>query len=141
MDVNSPEVIDKILHQTKTIAVIGLSSDPTRPSHAVSSYMQSRGYRVIPINPNESEVLGEKAYARLTDVPETVDLVNIFRRTEDAGCHVDEAMTAGVPAVWLQEGVLDHEAAERAHRAGLAVVIDRCILKEHLRFKTRSRDS
>ena len=135
MEVNSPEAIEKILDETKTIAVVGLSSDPSRPSYGVSSYMQSMGYRVIPVNPSESEVLGEKAYPSLADVPETIDLVNIFRRSNEAGRHVDEAISVGVRAVWLQEGVIDHEAAMKAADAGLDVVMDRCILKEHMRRK------
>ena len=135
MEVNSPEGIERILDETKTIAVVGLSSDSSRPSHGVSSYMQSMGYRVIPVNPSESEVLGEKVYPSLADVPESIDLVNIFRRSEEAGRHVDEAINAGARAVWLQEGVIDHNAAMRAANAGLDVVMDRCILKEHMRRK------
>src|SRR5262245_10339714 len=111
MQINNPEVIDQILRDTKTIAVVGLSSDPTRPSNSVSRYMQSHGYRIIPVNPNETETLGEKAYAGLEDVPGGVDLVNIFRRSEEAGQHVDEAIRIGARGVWLQEGVIDGEAA------------------------------
>jgi predicted CoA-binding protein len=136
MEINSEEVIRAILDQAKTIAVVGLSSDQSRPSYGVSSYMQSRGYKVIPVNPNESQVLGEKAYSRLSEVPERIDLVNIFRRSDQAGHHVDEAISIGAKAVWLQEGVIDAEAAERANRAGLNVVMDRCVLKEHLREKS-----
>jgi len=95
--------------------------------------MQSHGYRIIPVNPNETSVLGEKAYAELEDVPEKIDLVNIFRRSADAGEHVDEAIRLGAKGVWLQEEVIDEEAARRAVDAGLAVVMDRCILKEHLK--------
>ena len=135
MEVNSPESIRKILDETKTIAVVGLSSDPSRPSYGVSSYMQSMGYRVIPVNPSESQVLGEKAYPSLADVAETIDLVNIFRRSEEAGRHVDEAINVGARAVWLQEGVIDHNAARKAVSSGLDVVMDRCILKEHMRRK------
>lgn len=133
MQINDPEVIDSILDEAKTIAVVGLSSDATRASNSVSRYMQARGYRIIPVNPNEHEVLGEKAYARLEDVPEKVELVNIFRRSEEAGRHVDEAIQIGARGVWLQEGVVDEEAAQRALEAGLAVVMDRCILKEHFK--------
>lgn len=133
MQVNQPEVIDEILRDTKTIAVVGLSSDPARPSNSVSRYMQSHGYRIVPVNPNEIEIFGEKAYARLVDVPDGVDLVNIFRRSEEAGQHVDEAIRIGARSVWLQEGVIDEEAARRALEAGLAVVMDRCILKEHVK--------
>ncbi len=138
MEINSQETIRKILEETKTIAVVGLSSSAARASRGVSSYMQSRGYRIIPVNPNETEVLGERAYARLEDVPEKVDLVNIFRRSEEAGLHVDEAISIGARAVWLQEEVIDEVAAERAARAGLLVVMDRCILKEH---NKKSRES
>jgi uncharacterized protein len=133
VEINSPEVIDEILRETKTIAVIGLSSDPARPSNSVSQYMNACGYRIVPVNPNEPEVFGEKSYARLEDVPDSVDLVNIFRRSEEAGRHVDEAIRIGARGVWLQEGVIDEEAARRALQAGLSVVMDRCILKEHVK--------
>lgn len=132
MQVNDPESIARMLG-AKTIAVVGLSSDPSRASHSVSRYMQSNGYRIIPINPNETSVLGEKAYPRLSDVPEQVDLVDIFRRSEEAGQHVDEAIRIGARGVWLQEGVVDAEAAGRAFDAGLDVAMDLCILKEHLK--------
>jgi predicted CoA-binding protein len=131
--INSDETISNILNETKTIAVVGLSSDPVRPSHSVSRYMQRQGYRIIPINPNETSVLGERAYARLADVPEKIDLVDIFRRSDEAGLHVDEAIAMGVRAVWLQEEVIDEAAARRALDAGLDVVMDRCILKEHIK--------
>jgi predicted CoA-binding protein len=133
MQINSLEVINRILDDCRTIAVVGLSSSPIRPSHGVASYMQQHGYRIIPVNPNETEVLGEKAYASLADVPEKIDLVDIFRRSEEAGKAVDEAIAVGAKAVWLQEGVIDHEAAQRAIDAGLLVVMDRCWLKEHVR--------
>ena len=135
MQINGPEVIDQMLSETRTIAVVGLSSDSARASNRVSRYMQSHGYRIIPVNPNESNVLGEKAYAQLEDVPEKIDLVNIFRRSEEAGRHVDEAIRLSAKAVWLQEGVIDEDAARRALDAGLDVVMDRCILKEHLKRK------
>ena len=99
--------------------------------------MQRHGYRVIPVNPNEREVLGEKAYASLAEVPEKIDLVDIFRRSEEAGKAVEEAIAIGAKAVWLQEGVIDHEAAQRAHDAGLLVVMDRCWLKEHAKSAKR----
>ena len=133
MQINDPETIDRILTETKTIAVVGLSSDGTRASNSVSRYMQSRGYRIIPVNPNEATVLGEKSYARLEDVPDKIDLVDIFRRSEEAGQHVDEAIRIGARGVWLQEGVIDEEAARRAIEARLDVVMDRCILKEHVK--------
>ena len=133
MPINSDETITKILNEAKTIAVVGLSSDPIRPSNSVSRYMQQQGYRIIPINPNESSVFGERAYATLAEVPEKIDLVNIFRRSHEAGHHVDEAIMLGTPAVWLQEMVIDEAAAQRALDAGLDVVMDRCILKEHIK--------
>jgi hypothetical protein len=134
MNINDPAVIAKILRECRTIAVVGLSSDPYRPSYGVARYMQQHGYRIIPINPNESQVCGERAYANLSEVPEKIDLVNIFRRSDQAGAHVDEAMRIAAKAVWLQEGVIDRAAAERALAAGLSVVMDRCMLKEHARL-------
>ena len=133
MPINDPDAIETMLRDAKTIAVIGISSDASRASNSVSRYMQSQGYRIIPVNPNETSVLGEKAYAQLEDVPNEIDLVDIFRRSEEAGQHVDEAIRIGAPAVWLQEGVIDEAAAKRAVDAGLLVVMDRCILKEHAR--------
>jgi len=133
VQINDPKVIDQILIDAKTIAIVGLSSDASRASNSVSRYMQSHGYRIIPVNPNETSVLGEKAYAQLEDVPGKIDLVDIFRRSEEAGQHVDEAIRVGARCVWLQEGVIDQDAARRALDAGLAVVMDRCILKEHLK--------
>jgi predicted CoA-binding protein len=133
LEINSREAIEKILDECKTVAVVGLSSDPGRPSHGVSSYMRRRGYKVIPVNPNETEVFGDKAYGSLADVPDKIDLVDIFRRSSEAGKAVDEAIALGVKAVWLQEGVIDNAAAERALDAGLLVVMDRCWLKEHAR--------
>jgi predicted CoA-binding protein len=135
LEINSPEAIADILDNSKTIAVVGLSSDMSRPSYNVASYMQSHGYRIVPVNPNETEVLGEKSYARLEDVPEKIDLVDIFRRSEEVAAHVDEAIRIGARAVWMQEGVIDLEAAARAQAAGLQVVVDRCILKEHLHYR------
>jgi predicted CoA-binding protein len=133
VSLNNPEVIKKILSETKTIAVVGLSSDPGRASYSVSKYIQSNGYRIIPVNPNESEVLGEKAYPTLQDVPEKIDLVNIFRRAEEAGQFVDQAIALGVKAVWMQDSVIDKAAAQRALDAGLDVVMDDCILRQHIR--------
>ncbi|HNU07711.1 MAG TPA: CoA-binding protein [Pyrinomonadaceae bacterium] len=128
---NELESIRRILDECRTIAVVGLSSDPFRPSHGVAAYMQRGGYRVIPVNPNEKEVLGERSYARLAQVPDPIDLVNIFRRSDAAGEIVDEANAIGAKAVWLQEGVIDESAAKRASEAGLIVVMDRCWLKDH----------
>ena len=133
MELNSSEAIKKILGECRTIAVVGLSSNSRRASHGVSRYMQNQGYRVIPVNPNETEVLGEKAYASLAEVPDKIDLVDIFRRSNEAGRAVDEAIAVGAKAVWLQEGVIDNSAAQRALDAGLMVVMDRCWLKDHAR--------
>jgi uncharacterized protein len=137
-EINDPETIKRILDECRTIAVVGLSSTPTRPSHDVTAYMQRAGYRIIPVNPNEREVLGEKAYASLAEVPEAIDLVDVFRRSEEAGAAVDEAIATGAKAVWLQEGVIDDAAAQRAVDAGLLVVMDRCWLKEHARGGTNN---
>ncbi|HEX3282971.1 MAG TPA: CoA-binding protein [Pyrinomonadaceae bacterium] len=135
MEINSKETIKKILDDCRTIAVVGLSSSPSRPSHGVASYMKRRDYKVIPVNPNETEVFGEKAFASLADVPDKIDLVDIFRRSSEAGTAVDQAIAVGAKAVWLQEGVIDHAAAQRALDAGLLVVMDRCWLKEHARLQ------
>jgi predicted CoA-binding protein len=121
---------EKLLAESKTIAVVGLSGKRLRTSHGVSEYMQSAGYRIIPVNPFEIEVLGEKAWPRLEDVPEKIDIVNIFRRSEFVGPVVDSAIRIGARGVWMQEGVIDESAAQRARAAGLLVVMDRCILKE-----------
>jgi len=133
LEINDPKVIDTILDEMKTIAVVGLSSDASRASNGVSRYMQAHGYRIIPINPNEASVLGERSYSRLEDVPEKIELVDIFRRSEEAGQHVDEAIRLGARGVWLQEGVVDEAAARRALDAGLSVVMNRCLLKEHMK--------
>jgi len=125
--------ISQILKNSRTIAVVGLSSRRHRPSFGVSEYMQSAGYRIIPVNPSETEVLGEKCYARLEDIPEAVDIVNIFRRSEFVPQIVDSAIRIGARWVWMQEGVAHPEAAERARRAGLFVVMNCCILKEHIK--------
>ena len=126
--------IPELLQAARTIAVVGLSSKRARPSHGVSEYMQHAGYRIIPVNPFETEVLGEKAYPNLEAVPEKVDIVNVFRRSEHVPAIVESAIRIGARAVWLQEGVIHEAAAEKARRAGLAVVMDRCILKEHRRM-------
>ncbi len=123
--------IAEILRKCKTIAVVGLSSNPLRSSHEVTEYMQGAGYRIIPVNPNETEVLGEKSYARLEDVPEKVDVVNIFRRAEEVPPVVESAIRIGAKVVWMQLGIENEEAAEKAKVAGLAVVEDACILIEH----------
>jgi predicted CoA-binding protein len=135
LEINSTETIKRILDECRTIAVVGLSSNSWRPSHGVATYMQRAGYRIIPVNPNETEVLGEKAYASLGDLAQQIDLVDVFRRSEEAGTAVDEAIAVGAKAIWLQEGVIDEAAAQRALNAGLLVVMDRCWLKEHARRK------
>jgi uncharacterized protein len=137
MEINSSETIKRILDECRTIAVVGLSSKTTRPSYGVAGYMQRAGYRIIPVNPNETEVLGERVYNALKDVPDQIDLVDVFRRSEEAGAVVDEAIAVGAKAVWLQEGVIDSQAARQAADAGLLVVMDRCWLKEHLRHGKR----
>jgi predicted CoA-binding protein len=126
--------IPDLLRKSRTIAVVGLSSKKFRPSYGVAEYMQEQGYRIIPVNPNESEVLGEKTYRSIEDVPEHIDIVDIFRRSEFVGPIVESAIRVGANAVWMQEGVVDEEAAQKARGAGLAVVMDRCILKEHMRL-------
>jgi len=129
----SIDPIARLLKTSRTIAVVGLSSKPHRPSRGVAAYLQSVGYRIIPVNPNETEVLGEKAYARLEDVPEPVDVVDVFRRPEFVPAIVESAIRIGSRAIWMQEGVIHPEAAEQARRAGLIVVMDACMLKEHVK--------
>jgi predicted CoA-binding protein len=123
--------IRQLLLNAKTIAVVGLSDNPLRPSHGVSAYMQAQGYKIIPVNPNIEEALGEKAYASLAEVPQQIDIVNIFRRPEFVDEIVDQAIRLKIPAVWMQEEVINERAAEKARRAELFVAMDLCILKEH----------
>ena len=123
--------IARILKDCRTIAVVGLSSNPARPSYRVAAYIQSQGHRVIPVNPNETNVLGEPAYPSLDAVPGTIDLVDIFRKSEDVLPIVEEAIARGAKAIWMQEGVMNEQAAVRARESGLLVVMDRCWLKEH----------
>jgi len=122
--------ITELLATAKTVAVVGLSAKPYRASFGVSETLQSSGYRIFPVNPNEAEVLGEKCYARLEDIPEKIDIVDVFRRPEFVPEIVDAAIRIGSRAIWMQEGVEDEPSAERARRAGLFVVMDRCIAKE-----------
>lgn len=129
---SEPDPILALLARTQTIAVVGLSNNPLRPSYGVAAYMQSHGYRIIPVNPRISESLGETSYATLADVPEKIDLVNIFRRSEYVDEIVDQAIQLKAPAVWMQEEVINERAAEKARQAGIFVVMDRCILKEHI---------
>lgn len=126
-----PDPITELLRRSKTIAVVGLSNNPLRPSHGVSAYMQAQGYRIIPVNPEIRGALGEKAYRALLEVPEKIDIVNIFRRPEFVEEVVDQAIQLKVPAIWMQETVIHEEAAEKARKAGILVIMDQCILKEH----------
>ena len=128
---SQPDPIAELLRRSETIAVVGLSCNPLRPSHGVSAYMQNQGYRIIPVNPQIQECLGEKAYASLADVPEKIDIVNIFRRPEFVEEVVDQAIQLKVPAIWMQEDVIHEKAAARARAAEIFVVMDLCILKEH----------
>jgi uncharacterized protein len=123
----------ELLKTSRTIAVVGLSSRRHRPSYGVAEYLQSVGYRVIPVNPVETEVLGEKSYARLEDIPERVDIVDVFRRSEFVPGVVESAIRIGARGVWMQEGVIHPEAAETARQAGLIVMMNACILKEHIK--------
>jgi predicted CoA-binding protein len=128
---SATDEIGELLKQSKTIAVVGLSDSPLRPSYGVSAYMQSHGYHIIPVNPAIKGALGEKAVPTLADVQEKIDIVDVFRRSEFVPEIVDEAIRLKVPAIWLQEGVIHEEAAEKARKAGMLVVMDKCILKEH----------
>jgi uncharacterized protein len=126
--------ISEILHSCRVIAVVGLSAKRFRPSYGVAEYLQRAGYKIIPVNPMETEVLGERAYPDLDAIPGPVDMVDIFRRSEFVPEIVEAAIRKGAKAVWMQEGVIHEAAAERAEAAGLAVVMDRCILKDHRRL-------
>jgi uncharacterized protein len=127
----SPTEIKALLQRAKTIAVVGLSTDPDRPSYSVASYLQANGYRIVPVRPGGGEILGEKVYARVEEIPFAVDVVDHFRKSSQVGAHIEQAIRLRVPAVWMQEGVIDEPAAQRAKDAGLTVVMDRCMLKEH----------
>ncbi|MCL0091982.1 CoA-binding protein [Dehalococcoidales bacterium] len=125
----------EILDSSQVIAVVGLSPKPDRPSYQVASYLKENGYKIIPVNPKASEILGEPSYPDLGSVPEPVDVVNIFRRPEEVPAIVEEAIKIGAKAVWMQEGVINEEAASQAKEAGLLVVMNRCMLKEHQKMK------
>jgi uncharacterized protein len=125
--------ITELLQRAKTIAVVGLTDTPTRPSYGVSHYMRSQGYRIIPVNPNIKQWEGEKAYPSLLDVPEKIDIVNVFRRPDAVPDVVEQAIQIKAPVIWMQEGVIHRDAAEKAMRAGIFVILDRCILKEHIK--------
>jgi uncharacterized protein len=129
--ISQSDPITELLRTAKTIAVVGLSNSPLRPSHGVSAYMQTQGYRIIPVNPQIREALGETAYPSLLDIPEPIDIVNVFRRSELVSETVDQAIQLKVPAIWMQEDVVNQVAAEKARQHGIFVIMDRCILKEH----------
>lgn len=133
LPIADPDPIAELLKKARTIAVVGLSDNPLRASHGVSAYMQSHGYRIIPVNPNISGALGEKAWPRLLDVPEKIDIVNIFRRSAFVEEVVEQAIQLKVPAVWMQEEVINEKAAAKARKAGIFVVMNECILQEHMR--------
>jgi len=124
---NEDDVIARLLREARTIAVVGLSNDPFRPSHGVAAYLQQSGYRIIPVNPNETEVLGEKAYPDLDSVPESIDIVDVFRRSSAVPPVVEAAIRVGAKMVWMQQGVVHEEAAQQARDAGLVVVMDQCL--------------
>ena len=126
--------IAEVLTTYTRVAVVGLSSRPGRPSHGVAKYLKAKGYQIVPVNPNEDEVLGEKAYRSLEEVPSRVEIVEVFRRPEFVPGIVDAAIAVGARVLWLQEGVVHQEAAQTAKEAGLEVIMDRCILKEHIRY-------
>lgn len=128
------DTLRQILEQTRTIAVVGLVDDPTRPSYGVAQYLQRQGYRIVPINPREGQVLGEQSYPNLAAVPFAVDLVDLFRRPEAVGPHVEEAIQTGAKVVWMQLGISNEPAAEQARAAGLQVVQNRCMKIEHARL-------
>ena len=131
--------VQRILKQTKTIAVVGLSDKPDRDSYQIASYLQQQGYRIIPVNPRIKEVLGEKAYPRLRDVPDPVDVVDIFRRSEDVPPIVEDAIAIGAKVVWMQSGIVNEEAAARAEAGGLAVIMNACMRSAHRALKASGR--
>ena len=132
----SSDAVAQILRGVKTIAVVGLSSNPMRASHGVAEYLKTAGYRIIPVNPNETEVLGEKAYARLEDIPEQVDVVDVFRRAEEVPSVAQSAIRIGAKVLWMQLGIENAEAAEKARAAGLVVVENSCLMVEHKRRRS-----
>jgi predicted CoA-binding protein len=132
-------MIDKILKGFHVVAVVGLSANKERPSYGVSDYLKKHGYKVIPVNPNEDTILGERCYASLTLIDEQVDIVDIFRRSEEADTIVDEAIKIGAKVVWMQEGVVNEQAAKRARGVGLEVIMDMCMMKEHRKMTKKSK--
>lgn len=133
------EDVERILRTTKTIAVVGLSDKPDRESYEIASYLQQQGYRIIPVNPRITETLGERAYPDLRAVPERVDVVQIFRRSEDVPPVVEDAIAIGAPVVWMQSGIVNEEAAARAESAGLVVVMDACLRSDHRALRASGR--
>ncbi len=131
-------LIKQIFAQARTVAVVGLSDNPWRPSYGIARYLQAEGYRIFPVNPEITEVLGEPAYPDLASVPEPIDIVNIFRRSSAVSAHVDEIIEKGAKLIWMQLGVRDAAAAERARAAGIPVVMNRCIAVEHRRMLSTS---
>jgi hypothetical protein len=135
LQLKQSDPINELLSRAKTIAVVGLSNSPMRVSHGVSAYMQASGYKIIPVNPNISEALGEKAYPSLLEIPrevaDKIDFVNVFRRAEYVDDIVDQTVELKIPAIWMQEGVINQRAAEKARKTGIFVVMDLCVLKEH----------
>lgn len=136
---SSKDPVSDILRTSKTIAIVGLSSNRQRPSYEVAAYLQSAGYKIIPVNPNETEVLGQKSYARLEDVPEPVDIVDVFRRPEQVPRVADSAVAVGAKVLWLQQGIRNAAAAAKAHEAGLTVIEDACMFVEHKKRKSEIR--
>lgn len=130
----SDDALRQLLQNTRTIAIVGLSANETRPSYGVAKYLQHHGYRIIPVNPAYDEVLGQKSYPDLRSIPEPVDMVDIFRKPEDVLPLVDEAVAIGAKTFWMQLGVVNREAARKAEEAGLRVIMDRCIKIEHARL-------
>ncbi|MHB1417656.1 MAG: CoA-binding protein [Chloroflexota bacterium] len=133
------QTVETILRESKTIAVVGLSDNPARPSHGVAEYLKSQGYRIIPVNPTVGEVFGEKSYPDLAAVPEAVDVVEVFRRSEHVPPIAEAAVKKGARALWLQDGVSNPEAEEMARQAGLLVVSDDCMAREHQRLRRQGR--
>lgn len=132
--VREPAEIKALLEGARTVAVVGLSSDPVRPSFGVAGVLLEFGYEIFPVNPNEASIHGKRSFDKLSDVPVAVDIVDLFRRSSEVGQHVDEAIACGAKAVWLQDGVIDEAAAKRAHAAGLRVVMNRCMARDLVKF-------
>jgi predicted CoA-binding protein len=136
MSYEEQQTIEKILRTARIIATVGLSDDPDKQSHKVPAYLQSQGYRIIPVNPRIESALGERAFGSVGEVPEPIDVVQIFRRSEDVGPIVDEAIAAGAKAVWMQLGIANEEAAAKARAAGLDVVMNQCMKVQHMRWSS-----